>query len=90
MVEQDKWVLVSFATKKTVKHYVGYVTLINTGVPTVKFARRVKNSSTFVWPHEEDQCEISTEDIVTFLPEPVKGRRGGMSFHVSFSGLNVY
>lgn len=69
-------VLVSFATKKTVKHYVGNVTVVSEGVPTVEFARRVKNSSTFIWPHEEDQCEIETKDIVTFLPDPLKGRRG--------------
>lgn len=89
-MKKDKWVLVSFPTKTTVKHYVGKITSVNEGFPTVKFVRRVKMTSTFVWPLEDDESEIQTEDIVTFLPTPVSGRRGGFSFPVSFSGLNVF
>jgi hypothetical protein len=33
--------------------------------------------------------KIHTEDIVEFLSEPIKSRRGGMIFPISFSGLHV-
>jgi hypothetical protein len=60
---------------------------MNEGNPTVKFARRVKSTSTLIWPQTDDISEIETEDVSAFLPEPVEGRRGGMTFPVSFSGL---
>lgn len=85
----NKWVLVSFRTKTSIKHYVGQITDVNEGFPVVKFARRVKKTSIFVWPHENDESETQREDIVIFLPSPVVGRRGELSFPVSFSGFNV-
>ena len=88
-LEIGKWVLVAFATKKTKKHYIGVIQSLNTEEPTVKFARRVKNTSTFVWPHTDDISEIPSEDIITFLPQPTIGRRGTLMFGVSFTGLNV-
>lgn len=85
----NKWVLVKFATKTTIKHYVGQINNIVEGYPFVKFARRIKKSSVFVWPQENDEGEIPEEDIVVILPPPVVGRRGQLSFPVSFSGLEV-
>jgi hypothetical protein len=55
----------------------------------VIFARRVKSTSAFIWPQTDDISEIETEDVSTFVPDPVKGRRGGMTFLVSFSGLHM-
>jgi hypothetical protein len=46
--------------------------------PTVKFTRRVKNNSMFIWPETDDIYKAETDDIVTFLPEPVKSRRDGI------------
>jgi hypothetical protein len=33
----------------------------------------------------DDISEIETEEVSAFLPEPVKGRRGGITFPVYFS-----
>jgi hypothetical protein len=52
------------------------------GDTTVKFTRRVKNSFIFIGPQTEAICKIKTENIVAFLPEPIKTRRGGMIFPV--------
>jgi hypothetical protein len=59
------------------------------GHPTVKFGRRMKSTSTFIWPQIHDIYVIETENVLTFLPEPVEGRRGGMSYPASFSGLHL-
>jgi adenosylmethionine-8-amino-7-oxononanoate aminotransferase len=32
----------------------------------------------------DDICKTETEDIAAFLPEPIKSKRGGMIFPVSF------
>lgn len=85
----NKWVLVAFSTKTSIKHYVGQITDVNQGNPVVKFARRLKKTSIFVWPQEDDESEVQQEDIIVFLPSPVLGRRGELSFPVSFSGFNV-
>jgi hypothetical protein len=87
--QSGKWILVAFATKKTRKHYVGVITSMNEGHTAVKFARRVKSASSFIWPQTDDIPEIEIEDISAFLPEPVEGRRDGMTFSVSFSGRHV-
>jgi hypothetical protein len=84
--QSGEWILVAFATKK---HCVGVITSVNEVHPTVKFARRVKSTSILVWPQTDDISEIQIEDISAFLPEPVEGRRGGMTFPVPFSGLHV-
>jgi hypothetical protein len=62
---------------------------VNEGLPTVKFARRVKSTSTFIWPQTDEISEIETEDVLAFLPEPVEGRRDDVIFPVSFSGLHM-
>jgi hypothetical protein len=56
----------------------------------VKFGRRVKSTSTFIWPQTHDIYVIETENVLTFLPEPMEGRRGGMSYPASFSGLHLF
>lgn len=86
----DKWVLVQFKGKKSIKQYVGKVVSNTNGVPTVKFLGRIKKSSTFVWPVEEDVTEVEKEDILTFLPAPSCGRRGELKFSISFTSLNVF
>ena len=40
----NKWVLVSFKTKSTVKYYVGQITEVNESNPVVNFARKMKKS----------------------------------------------
>jgi hypothetical protein len=58
-----KWVLVAFITKKTKKYYVGVITSMSEGHPTVIFARRAKSTSTFIWPQTDNISEIETEDV---------------------------
>jgi hypothetical protein len=46
--QQGKWILVAFSTKKIEKHYTDVIVCMSNGDPTVKFTRRVKNSSMFI------------------------------------------
>lgn len=85
----NKWVVVKFPTKTKVKHYAGKIVADIDGVSLVKFLRRVKQTSTFVWPLEVDECQVQDEDIVYFLPPPLEERRGGFTFPVSFSGFEI-
>jgi hypothetical protein len=62
---------------------------MNEGHPTVKFARKVMSTSTFIWPQTDNISEIDIEDTPAHLPEPVEGRRSGMTSPVSFSGQRV-
>lgn len=41
---EGKWVLVSFFTKRTVKHFLGQIISMTDGLPTVKFLRQVRSS----------------------------------------------
>lgn len=66
--QSGKWGLVAFATKKTKRHYGGVIASVS------EFARRAKSASAFIWPKADDISEIETEDVLTFLPEPVESK----------------
>lgn len=89
------WLLVRFATKKTLKHYVGVVIEINKDLnPVVQYLRksnRWNKRIVFSYPHVEDVSELRhLEDIALFLPEPVKERRGLIHFgDVIFRDYNI-
>jgi hypothetical protein len=89
--QQGKWISVAFATKKIKKQYIGVIVSVSKGEPIVNvmnFTRRVENSSMFIWLQTDDICKIETKDIVAYLPEPIKSRRGDMIFPtLSFSIL---
>lgn len=85
----NKCVFVKFPMKTKVKHYVGKIVAKTDSIPIVKFVRRVKKISIFVWPQEVDESEVQDEDIVCFLSLPLEERRGGFSFPVSFSGFEI-
>lgn len=85
----NKWVVVKFPMRTKVKHYVGKIVNETDSIHIVIFVRRVKKTSTFVWPQEVDESEVQDEDIVCFLPLPLEERRGGFSFPVSFSGFEI-
>jgi hypothetical protein len=84
--QSGKWVSVASAAKKTKKHYFCAITSMNEKHPTVKFAGRMKSISTFIWPQTDDISQRETENVSAFLPDPVEGRRGGMTFPVRISG----
>lgn len=94
-IKENDWIIVKFATKKSLKHFVGKVLSINGVNPVVKFLRKVKESkcdtgTTFSYPTVDDICTIEhLEDIVTVLPEPTITRRGQIIFHVDFSNFNI-
>lgn len=94
-LEKDDWIIAQFATKKTLKHFVGNVLAINDKIPTVKFVRKVKESkcedgTTFTYPLVDDICTMQhLQDILTILPKPKIIRRGRIVFKVDFSNFNI-
>lgn len=92
-LKEGDWLIVKFATKKSLKHYVGRILFIKDSTPTVNFLRKVKNtvsSFTFTYPTVEDVCEIHhVDDIVVVLPQPTITRRGQVVFEVDFSGYKI-
>lgn len=87
--------MVKFATKTTVKHYVGVVEDLDPdGFPTVKYLRKSlfksEKGTNFVFPQVPDICKVNhLDDIVCKLPDPVTGRRGQFYFKISFADYNV-
>ncbi|CAG4946552.1 unnamed protein product [Parnassius apollo] len=95
-VVKGQWVLVKFALKTSVKHYVGVVTELNCeGKPTINYVRKSRHRGSedktmFVFPQVPDICELRhLEDIVCKLPDPMTGRRGQIFFKITFHGYNV-
>ncbi|KAG5899878.1 hypothetical protein JTB14_012341 [Gonioctena quinquepunctata] len=83
----NDWVVVKFATKKKVLHYVGQVTDIEAGEPRVKFIlikETHADSTVFCWKEPEDVSFIENEDVVEKLAEPAFERRGKLIFNSSF------
>lgn len=95
ILQADKWVLVKFATKKTLKHYVGKIEeLKECGSAMVKFVRKCKiterdDETRFSYPPVEDIYEVTEDDILCILPKPILGRRGELIFKKSFYSYNI-
>jgi hypothetical protein len=83
--QEGKRILVALATNKTKKYYMGVIVSVNKGERKVKYTRRIKNISMFIWSQRDDTCEMRSEDIATFLSEPIKSRRGGKKLPALFS-----
>jgi hypothetical protein len=88
LFQQGKCILVAFATNKTKKYYIGVTVFVKKGERKVKYTRRVKNISMFIWPQRDGTCEMRAEDIAIFLPETIKSRKGGTIFPFH-SGLHI-
>lgn len=86
-VAEDSFVLVKFATKKTLKYYVGKVVEIHTGQfeVTVNFLR--KHGNNYIFPTVEDQSTIDFDNIVLHLPSPVQA--GGTARANSLYRFNI-
>lgn len=88
-IEIGKWVLVQYATKKSLKHFVGKV--IQKGDCDewlIRFLRFKK--SKFVWPNVHDEDLVDSANILKILPQPTEDRRGsGLIFFVKFDGYNI-
>ncbi|XP_063824521.1 uncharacterized protein LOC135074144 [Ostrinia nubilalis] len=93
--DKNSWVIVKFASKKSVKHFIGKILFINNKIPTVKFARKVKNSkcnkgTVFTYPNIDDVCAVQDlNDIITVLPDPQITRRGQFIFNLSLEKYNI-
>lgn len=93
--KEDSWIIAKFASKKSIKHYLGKVLSINEKIPTVKFARKVKNSkcekgTVFIYPDIEDVCTVQDlNDIVAVLPTPQISRRGHFIFNLDLGKYNI-
>ncbi|KAL4710116.1 hypothetical protein ACJJTC_016518 [Scirpophaga incertulas] len=80
-LKKDDWLVVQFATKKNLKHFVGTILSFQNQMPIVKYVRKVKQSrsdtvTSFTYPIVEDISVIKhKEDIVCILPKPIISRR---------------
>lgn len=92
-VDIGQWVLVKYAGKKTIKHYVGKVQEKTNDFDapwTVTFLKH-SGKSKFSFPSMADTDNISEESVVLVLPKPTVDRRGTIfSFGMEFTGFNVY
>lgn len=87
-VKLSSWVVVEYALKRSKKHYVGQVIDIIEDGFKVKFTRQALGG--FIWPEKEDCDNISDQDVLQVLPEPITNNRGIMKFNrISFDGLNL-
>ena len=88
----DDWILVKFIGKRSVKHYVAKIINVYNNEINVKFVRKsmfFMKKSIFVFPDIDDCSIVSLSDIIALLPNPKVGRRGEISFEVSFAMYNV-
>lgn len=82
-----RWVIVKYASKKSIKHFVGQIGNKNEEGWLVNFLKYTHN--TFTWPEIEDSDTVVDEDIVRVLPEPFKSRRDTLSFEVDFATFHL-
>ncbi|XP_049796624.1 uncharacterized protein LOC126213079 [Schistocerca nitens] len=89
-----KWIIATFQTKKSEKHYVGEIV----NVPdeenfTIKCVRKIEGQR-FKWPETEDICDIERNQIVRVIPTPAFSSKNDRvtSFifnSVKFEGFNI-
>ena len=77
-----QWVVVKFATKKNIKHFIGRVKkIISCDEIEVRFLKMTREKSyVFSWPGTEDVSDVKCDDIVGVLNEPISLRRGVLQF----------
>lgn len=87
-IRMNSWVLVSYTTKKVVKHFIGQVkAVLENQEFQIKFVRKFKNN--FIWPQVDDTDVIKVDNIITSLPDPTLTRRGSFNFSINFAGYNI-
>lgn len=92
-VEAGEFVLVKFATKSSVAHYVGCVIKKEQNEYEIKFLRRQRSTWKFVYLPLEDLSTVMEHDIVFKLPFPknvggTERSKSTLSFGVDFSYYN--
>jgi hypothetical protein len=78
---------VQYATKKTLKHYVGRVIEKHySDAWLIRFVRY--RNKKFIWPNVEDEAIVDSANIVRILPNLTEYQRG-ISFSVKVDGFNI-
>lgn len=85
--EIGDYVIVPFATKKTLVHFVALVIEKPFAEVKVKFLRKKKDGS-FVFPQADDISVLDVVDIIKILDKPVISPRGFHHFEHNFSEYN--
>lgn len=81
----EDFVVAQYATKKSLKHYVGQVKALNNDEFTVSFLKRLP-ANTFVFPEQVDEDVINITDIILKLPPPyISGSTARAAKHFVFS-----
>lgn len=93
-LDKNDYVLVKFASKTTIVHYVGIVTeVLNLNEFEIKFLRRKQPGYKFYLPNVEDKSVVDRGDIVLKLPPPNSAKTVRTSslitFSVNMSSYNV-
>lgn len=84
----NKWVVVKYSLKKSLRYYVGLVQKkVNDSLWEVKFVRR--RESMFVWPEVEDLDTVTASCVEKILPDPKINKRGMIHFDFNFQNIIV-
>lgn len=86
------FVLVRFATKRLVRHYVGQIIEeIEGDEYSVKYMRcQSIQKGKFVWPEKDDISTVEADnDIMMTLPTPTVDRREIVTFSIDLSNFNI-
>ena len=86
------FVLVRFATKRLVRHYVGQIIeQIDGDEYSVKYMRcQSVQKGKFVWPGKEDISTVEADsDIMMTLPTPTVDRREIVTFSIDLSHFHI-
>lgn len=93
LVEND-FVLVRFATKKTIKYFVGQISSKISDYEFFVNFLKMAPGQRFIFPDKEDTSSISPKDIILRLPPPIKkaGTSRSNSFYkfcINFENYNM-
>lgn len=73
-IKENDYVVVKYATKKSILYYIGLVEVVSKGDQGgdfhVNFLRRRGNTYTFHFPEKPDKSDVMFNDIVLRLPPP--------------------
>lgn len=86
-IKVGSWIIATYATKKTIRHFLGKVLEVLDGTVKATFLR--KKGEYFIWPNVPDLDTIRTEDVLRVIPPPIEERRGRLRFSLQFDGLSV-
>lgn len=91
----NDFVLVKFATKTTIKYFVGQGEEISENEYFINFLKMIRKYA-FVFLEKKDASHVSQEDVILKLPNPKTDDKAAtvrsasiFKFNVSFDGFNM-